>query len=95
MLEVTPPIPVTGTFKHAYEELNKKLTYFRTMLIKFRDKRFEVMNRAREFHGFTSGQIVYLFFPGHSLLTSGRRNLPANLLGHWLSGNALVQPSLC
>ena len=22
-------------------------------------------------------------------------NLPANLLGHWLSGNALAQPSLC
>ena len=70
LLEVTPPIPVTGTFKQASEELNKKLTYFRAMLIKFRDKRFEVMNRGREFHGFTSGQIVYLFFPGHSLLTS-------------------------
>ena len=22
-------------------------------------------------------------------------SLPANLLGHWLSGNALAQPSLC
>ena len=81
MLEVTPPIPVTGTFRQAYEELNKKLTYFRTMLIKFRDKRFEVMNRGRELHGFTSGQIVYLFFQGHSLLTSGRRKFTCQFVG--------------
>ena len=31
------------------------------MLIKFKDKRFEVMNRDREFQGYTSGQLVYLF----------------------------------
>ena len=47
ILEVTPPVPVTGTFKDAYNLLNKRLKYFREMLIKFRDKRFEVMNRDR------------------------------------------------
>ena len=47
ILEVSPPIPVTGTFKQAYEILNKKLRYFRQMLIRFRDKRFEVMNRSK------------------------------------------------
>ena len=49
ILEVTPSVPVTGTFKDAYDLLNKRLKYFREMLIKFRDKRFEVMNRDREF----------------------------------------------
>ena len=29
ILEITPPIPVTGTFKDAYEIMNKKLKYFR------------------------------------------------------------------
>ena len=81
ILEVTPPIPVTGTFKQAYEILNKKLRYFREMLIRFRDKRFEIMNRSKEFHGYTSGQIVYLFFPGHSLLTSGKRKFTCQFVG--------------
>ena len=81
ILEVIPPVPVTGTFKQAYEILNKKLKYFRQMLIKFRDKRFEVMNRGKEFHGYTSGQIVYLFFPGHSLLTSGKRKFTCQFVG--------------
>ena len=81
ILEVTPPVPVTGTFKDAYDILNKKLKYFREMLIKFRDKRFEIMNRGKEFHGYTSGQLVYLFFPGHSLLTSGKRKFTCQFVG--------------
>lgn len=81
VLEVTPPIPVTGTFKDAYEILNKRLRYFREMLIKFRDKRYEVMNRAKEFHGYTSGQIVYLFFPGQSLLTTGKKKFTCKFVG--------------
>ena len=32
-MEVTPPVPVTGTFKDAYDLLNKRLKYFREMLI--------------------------------------------------------------
>ena len=81
ILEITPHIPVTGTFKDAYEILNKKLKYFRQMLMKFRDRRFELLNRSREFHGYTSGQIVYLFFPGHSALTSGRRKFTCQFVG--------------
>ena len=81
ILEVTPPIPVTGTFKDAYEILNKKLRYFREMLIKFRDRRYEVMNRAKEFHGYTSGQIVYLFFPGQSLLNTGKKKFTCKFVG--------------
>ena len=53
------------------------------------------MHRGREFHGFTSGQIVYLFFQDIAFSLQEEENLPANLLGHWLFGNALAQPSLC
>ena len=44
-LELMPPIPVTGTFHQAKQLLDKKLTYLRTMLKKFRDKRYAIMNR--------------------------------------------------
>ena len=95
ILEVTPPIPVIGTFKQAYEELNKKLTYFRTMLIKFRDKRFEVMNRGENFMASHLVRLCTYSFQDIVFSLEEEENLRANLLGHWLSGNALAQPSLC
>ena len=81
ILEVTPPVPVTGTFKDAYDLLNKRFKYFREMLIKFRDKRFEIMNRDREFQGYTSGQLVYLFCPSNSTLATNRRKFTCQFVG--------------
>ena len=81
ILEVSPPIPVTGTFKDAYDILNKRLKYFREMLIKFRSRRFEIMNRDREFHGYTSGQLVYLFCPSNSILTTNRKKFTCQFVG--------------
>ena len=34
LLEISPPVPVTGTYQNAFDLLNKKLRYFREMLIK-------------------------------------------------------------
>ena len=81
MLEVTPSIPVTGAFKQAKAMLDKKITYLREMLRKFRDKRFEVMNRNKGFSGYTSGKLVYLFFPGHSLLHTGNKKFTCKFVG--------------
>ena len=81
MIEVTPSIPVTGTFKQAKDLLDKKLTYLREMLRKFRDKRFEVLNRNKGFSGYTSEQLVYLFFPGHSFLHTGNRKFTCKFVG--------------
>ena len=81
ILEISPPVPVTGTYQNAFDLLNKKLRYFREMLIKFRDRRFEVMNRDREFHGYTSGQLVYLFYPSNSTLTTNRRKFTCQFVG--------------
>ena len=82
ILEVTPPVPVTGTFKQAYEILNKKLRYFREMLIRFRDKRFEVMNRSKEFHGTPLARLCICSSLATVSLLQVRENLPANLLDH-------------
>ena len=38
-LELNPAIPIAGTFRDAYEILNKKLQYFRERLINFRNNR--------------------------------------------------------
>ena len=45
-----------------HEELQKKLKYFRQFLQKFRDQRYSLMNRDKEYQGYTAGQIVYLYF---------------------------------
>ena len=81
ILEISPPVPATGTYQNAFDLLNKKLRYFREMLIKFRDRRFEIMNSDREFHGYTSGQLVYLFYPSNSTLTSSRRKFTCQFVG--------------
>ena len=78
---MTPPVPVTGTFKDAYDLLNKRFKYFREILIKFRDKRFEIMNRDREFQGYTSYQLVYLFCPSNSTLATNRRKFTCQFVG--------------
>ena len=51
------------------------------MLIRFRDKRLEVINRDREFHGYNSGQIVYTFFTGYSHLTSSKKKFTCQFVG--------------
>ena len=51
------------------------------MLRKFRDKRYEVLNKNKEFQGYTSGQIVYLFFPGHSLQHTGNKKFTCKFVG--------------
>ena len=80
-LEMGPSVPVTGTFKKAKEVLDKKLLYLRRCLVDFRQKRQEEMNANREPHSFFMGQLVYLFFPGNSILTSSLRKFTCKFLG--------------
>ena len=40
-----------------------------------------ISHRNKEFHGYTSGQLVYLFFPGHSLLHTGNRKFTCKFVG--------------
>ena len=59
--EFKPQVPITGTHKQAFEILQKKLRYFRQALQKFRDNRQSILNRDKTYHGYTAGQIVYLY----------------------------------
>ena len=57
--EYKPRIPITGTHTEAKEKLQEKLAYFRKRLEDFRSNRMAIMNKDRQPHGFTVGQIVY------------------------------------
>ena len=54
-LESTPHIPVTGTFTKAKQVLEQKLKHLREKLQKFRDRRLDMQNNDKEFHGYTVG----------------------------------------
>ena len=80
-LDNLPSIPVTKTFTQAKEDLDKKLKMFRKDLIEFRDKRHEMLNKDKEYRGFTAGQIVYLYFPGNSILQTNSKKITCQFVG--------------
>ena len=74
-LECTPYIPVTGTFAKAKSILEQKLKYLREKLQKFRDNRLAIQNKDKEFHGYTVGQIVYMYHPRGSMLQTNSKKI--------------------
>ena len=80
--EFNPQVPITGTHKQAFEILQKKFRYFRQALQKFRDNRQSLLNRDKTYHGYTAGQIVYVYFPGKpAMLHTGSRKIRCNFVG--------------
>ena len=80
-LDNIPSIPVTKSFQQAKEEMEKKLKMFRSELIDFREKRHEILNKDKEYKGFTAGQIVYLYFPGNSILKANSKKITCQFVG--------------
>ena len=74
-------IPVTGTFAKAKQVLEKKLKYLREKLQKFRDNRLALQNKDKEFHGYTVGQIVYMYHPRGSLLQTASKKIKCEFVG--------------
>ena len=80
-LENTPHFPVTGTFAKDKEVLEQKLKYLREKLQKFRDNRLALQNKDKEFHGYTVGQIVYMYHPRGSLLQTASKKIKCEFVG--------------
>ena len=57
------------------------MKYFRQFLQKFRDQRYSLLNRDKEYQGYTAGQIVYLYFPGQSMLNTGSKKIRCEFVG--------------
>ena len=54
---------------------------FRNELIDFRDKRHELLNKNKDYQGYTAGQIVYLYFPGNSILQTNNKKISCQFVG--------------
>ena len=80
-LEYTPHIPVAGTFTKAKQVLERKLRYLREKLQKFRDNRLAMQNKDKEYHGYTVGQIVYIYHPKGSILRTGSKKIKCEFVG--------------
>ena len=80
-LENMPHIPITGTFAKAKQVLEQKLKYLREKLQKFRDNRLALQNKDKEFHGYTVGQIVYMYHPRGSLLQTASKKIKCEFVG--------------
>ena len=80
-LENTPHIPVAGTFAKAKQILEQKLRYLREKLQKFRDIRLAMQNKDKEYHGYTVGQIVYMYHPKGSILQTGSKKIKCEFVG--------------
>ena len=80
-LENTPHVPVTGTFAKAKQLHEQKLKYLREKLQKFRDSRLALQNKDKEFHGYTVGQIVYMYHPRGSLLQTASKKIKCEFVG--------------
>ena len=79
--EYKPRIPITGTHAEAKEKLQEKLAYFRKRLEDFRSNRMAIMNKDRQPHGFTVGQIVYMYNLSGGKLQTGSRKIQCHFVG--------------
>lgn len=80
-LEQTPEVPVTGTFSTYLTKLKAKLKYFRQQLQSFRDKKADLINKDKEFHFYSVGQLVYLYQPKGAILQTGSRKITCHFVG--------------
>ena len=80
-LENTPHIPVAGTFVKAKQVLEQKLRYLREKLQRFRDNRLAMQNKDKEYHGYTVGQIVYMYHPKGSILQTASKKIKCEFVG--------------
>ena len=94
-LENTPHIPVTGTSAKAKQVLEQKLKYLREKLQKFRDNRLALQNKDKEFHGYTVGQIVYMYHPRGSLLQTASKKIKCEFVGPLAIYKCVSPTSFC
>ena len=80
-LEILVSAPVAGEYRDYVCLLQKQLTVLHTHLQQFRDKQQEMLNKDKELHGFSVGEIVYLHLPGGAVLQAGSRKICCKFIG--------------
>ena len=80
-LEISVSAPVAGEYRDYVRLLQKQLTVLQKHLQQFRDKRQEMLNKDKELHGFSVGEIVYLHLPSGAILQAGSRKIRCKFVG--------------
>ena len=80
-LEISVSAPVAGEYRDYVRLLQKQLTVLQKHLQQFRDKRQEMLNKGKELHGFSVGEIVYLHLPSGAILQAGSRKIRCKFVG--------------
>ena len=80
-MEIKVSAPAPGTYRTYLRNLQKQLTVLRKHLQEFRDKRHDILNKDKELHGFTVGQIVYLYLPSGAVMQTGSRKIRCKFVG--------------
>ena len=78
-LEISVSAPVAREYRDYVRSLQKQLTVLRKHLQQFRDKRQEMLNKDKELHGFSVGEIVYLHLPSGAVLQAGLAKNPLQI----------------
>ena len=80
-MEISVSAPVAGEYCDYVRLLQKQLTVLQKHLQQFRDKRQEMLNKDKELHGFSIGEIVYLHLPSRAILQVGSRKIRCKFVG--------------
>ena len=80
-IETDPEIKVSGTYKDYHILLTKRLDYLENMLQNFKMKCLALLNKAREYFWYNSGDLVYLISPLITQLTTSSRKVAITYIG--------------
>ena len=80
-IETHLDIKVSGTYKDYHTLLTKRLDYLQNMLQNFKMKCLALLNKAREYFQYNSGDLVYLISPLTTELRTSSRKVAINYVG--------------
>ena len=80
-LEIKPEVVVGSTFLDYYERLKKNLNYMRNRLQKFRSQRTDLLNKAKIYHSYEVGQIVYMYQARGNIVQTGSGKIACYFVG--------------
>ena len=80
-LEINPNIKVSGTYKHCYTLLNKRLKYLHKILQEFKSKRLAMINKDRNFFQYNSEGLIYIISPLMSQVRIASRKVALKYVG--------------
>ena len=80
-LDSNPDIKLLGTFGEYYELLNKRLKYLHDILLNFKSKRLDMINKDRTFFQYKSRDLVYIISPLTSQLCTASHKVTIKYVG--------------